>query len=105
MWIELIKDVGEFKAGKFIEVTDEIGRSYVGAGLAKDGGDGPDVVLFQRSLEVFRTEMRGMVEGTAKAIQDATAAIKKTPNIRIDNGESEADKSKGLGDFVRNIVR
>jgi HK97 family phage major capsid protein len=105
MWIELLQDIGEHKANKFLEVSDEIGRSYIAAKLAKDGGDGPDVVLFQRSLEVFRTEMRGMVEGTAKAIQDATAAIKRTPNIRIDNGESEADKSKGLGDFVRNIVR
>lgn len=111
MWIELIKDVGEHKAGKFIEVDETIGRSYIGAGLAKDGGDGPDVVIFQRAIDTFRTEMRGMVESTAAAINAATEGIRTRPADvagvqfnSIEAGESSVDRRRGPGHYLRNVV-
>lgn len=117
MWIELISKVGEHPAGKFLEVEDSLGRGYIAAGLAKDGGDGPDVVVFQRAIDTFRTEMRGFVEGTAKAITDATAGLRAKPPVlssRADGSvyigesivgtEGEADKRRSAGSFVRDIV-
>lgn len=110
MWIELLKPVGDTPAGKFIEVDEPIARGYISAGLAKDGGDGPDVVLLQRSLDTFRNELRTFVEGTAKAITDATAGALKAPIVRglgvgdtITPTDSEADKRSGWGDIVRNM--
>lgn len=110
-WIELLSPVGEHKAGAFLEVDEKIARSYIDAGLAKDGGDGPDVVLLNRSIESFRTELKTFVDTTAKAIGDAAESVKKRPIVRgngvefsrLENGESEADKSKSIGDFTRSV--
>jgi HK97 family phage major capsid protein len=118
MWLELIKPVGEHKAGAFIEVADEaVARSYITAGLAKDGGDGPELVMLQRSLATFRNELRTVTETMAGEFREAAESFKKKPVIRtagaaggagvafttLEAGESEADKSKGVGDFIRSV--
>jgi len=113
-WIELLKVVDGHEAGKFIEVEDHIARSYIDAGLAKDGGDGPDTILLQRALDKFGDKMKGFVTETAKKIEEATAAVALRPIVRggdggsgwefngeLRAGESEADKSKSIGDFMR----
>jgi HK97 family phage major capsid protein len=117
MWLELLKDVGEHKAGKFIEIADEpVARSYIAAGLAKDGGDGPDVVILQRSIDTFRTELRGFVDQTAAAITDAASQVRTRPrNVAgagldigdgtITPGTAEADRRRGPGNYIRSIVR
>src|SRR5689334_7483297 len=115
MWIELLKDVGEHKAGKFVEVEESIGRSYIAAGLAKDGGDGPDVVILQRSIDTFRNELKTFVDATAKSITDATAGLRTKPtNVagagldigdgHLTPGESEVDRRRGPGNYLRNVI-
>ncbi len=112
-WIELLKAVAEYPAGKFLEVEDQVARSYIDAGLAKDGGDGPDVVILQRSIDTFRSELKGFVDQTAAAITEAAQGVAKRPIIRgvgldigqgIAAGESEADRRAGWGDIVRSVV-
>jgi HK97 family phage major capsid protein len=108
-WIELLKPVGEHPTGKFLEVEDHIARSYIDAGLAKEGGDGPDVVLLQRSIDTFRTELKTFVDSTATAISEAASSVAKRPVIRtgddtITATEAEADKRAGFGDMVKAIV-
>jgi HK97 family phage major capsid protein len=104
MWIELVKQVENHKPGAFLEVEDEtVARAYIAAGMAKDGGDGPDVILLQRSIDAFRKELTGMVDGTARAVQEATTALSKRPTIHV--GEQEADRTKGCGDFIKQVCR
>ena len=109
-WLELLSDVGEHKAGTFIEVNENIHRSYIEAGLAKDGGDGPETILVRRSLDKLTAEFGKMVERTAQGIEAAATAVAKRPNVQgngwefngeLRAGESEADKSKSIGDFTR----
>lgn len=103
-WLELTQDVGENKAGKFLEVEDNVHTSYIGAGLAKDGGDGPETVILQRALDRFGEKLQGFVTGTADRISAATEAIAKRPNVRVETVEDESDKTRGIGDFMRCTV-
>ena len=100
-WLELTQDVGENKAGKFLEVEDAVHASYIGAGLAKDGGDGPETVILQRALDRFGEKLQGFVTGTAERISQATDAIAKRPHVEV--VADEADKTKSIGDFFRNV--
>lgn len=110
-WLELLSDVGVHKAGTFIEVNEAIHRSYLDAGLGKDGGDGPETILLKRSIDKLGLQMAAMVTRTAEAIEASALALAKRPVIRggdglefqggIEAGASEDDKSKSLGDFVR----
>lgn len=120
-WIELLKPVDGHQAGKFLEVEETVARAYTDAGLAKDGGDGPDVVLLQRSVESFRSELKGFVDKTAAAITEAATAVAARPIIRgvggdgasegfsfggdIRGGESEADRTRSVGDYFQHVVR
>lgn len=105
-WIELLQKVGEHPAGKFIEVEDHIARSYCEAGLAKDGGDGPEVVQLQRAAQAFREELQNVTGEFARQFTEATDAIRRRPNLGdgIEATESEADKKSGFGDLMRSIV-
>jgi HK97 family phage major capsid protein len=103
MWIELLQDAGGLKAG-FHDIPDEtVARSYITAKLAKEAGDGPDKIILERSLGALRTELSTMTRKIADDISDVAQSIHKR-GIRIEAGEQEADRTKGLGDFVRNSI-
>lgn len=116
-WIELLKPVDGHAAGEFLEVAENVARSYIEAGLARDGGSGPETVLLERSLAAFRTELRSLTTNLAESVTAATAALGRRPVIRtaadgrsivvdsIEAGESEADRTRGLGDFVGQVAR
>ncbi len=102
MWIELLQPVGEMKPG-FHDVENEVtARAYIAAGLAKDAGDGPDKIILQRSMEHLRGTLSGFVRGMADEIRTSADAVRTAP--RIEAGAAEADRTRGLGDFVRQVV-
>ncbi|WP_422924482.1 phage major capsid protein [Singulisphaera sp. PoT] len=104
MWIQLTKDVAEHKAGKYLDVEESVARSYIAADLAVDGKDGPDTAIVQRAVETFRAELAKFVTGTADAMQEVTRSLAdRRPNI-ITPGEQEADRTKGIGDFTRQVI-
>src|SRR5437868_4572618 len=98
MWIELLQPAGELKPG-FHDIADEtVARAYIAAGLAKDAGDGPDKIILQRSMEHLRTTLSDFTRQTAEEIRASADNLKRP---RVDPGEAEADKTRGIGDFVR----
>jgi HK97 family phage major capsid protein len=100
VWIELLKAAGDLAPG-FHDIADEnMARGYIASGLAKDAGDGPDKIILQRSLATLRTELSGVVREAAAGIREAALAV--SPG-RIDAGDQQADKTKGLTDFLRCI--
>lgn len=102
MWIKLLKPVDEHKPGTYISVEDTLGRAYVAAGMAEDGGKGPEDALFQRAIGEFKTELAGAVSEIATAAKDARASA--AGFRQVTPGESEADKRKGNSDMLRNLV-
>jgi HK97 family phage major capsid protein len=104
MWIELTAPVKEHKAGEFLDAPDDTARAYVAAGLAKDAKDGPDKIILGRAMESFRTELSTFTRGVASSIQDTARSLTagKRPNIEV--VQDEADKTRGLGDFVRQVI-
>ena len=90
MWIELIKDVGEHKAGKFLEVKDDVGGAYVTAGMARDGGDGPDTIIFKRAMDRYQETLQGFVQATAARLEAVTADLARRPIVRAAGGDGAA---------------
>lgn len=108
-WVELLKAIGEDPAGKFVEVDDEVARSYVAAGLARDGGEGPEVVQLQRATAAFRSELVKVTDEFARTFNEATTAIAKRPGVQsgggsIEHVESELDKRAGWGDVLERMM-
>jgi HK97 family phage major capsid protein len=104
MWIELLSPVGDLKPG-FHDVADEaVARAYIAANLARDAGDGPDKIILQRSMEHLRTEMSNFTRGIATELRESATAFKGGVHASvIEPGQAEADKTKGPGDFLRQV--
>lgn len=103
MWIELLSAVGDKKAGEFLDAAEPTARAYVTAGLAKDAGDGPDKIILERSLTAFRTELSTMTRKVAEDIQGVATEM-KTRKFSIVPGEQQDDRTRGIGDFFRNVL-
>jgi HK97 family phage major capsid protein len=109
MWIELIKPVGEMKAGEFHDIADETAaRGYIAAGLAKDAGDGPDKIILQRALGELRAELSGITRAIAEDVRATATSLRQDRGLNIGGSitptVAAADRDKGLGDMVRQIV-
>jgi HK97 family phage major capsid protein len=104
MWIRLLKVVGEHKVGDFLDVDEATSRAYVAAGLAEDGGNGPEHHLMRTAMAEFRAEMAGIVKGTADTIRQTTQELARNRPSVIEPGEAEADRTRGVGDYLRNVV-
>lgn len=104
MWIELLSPVGDMKPG-FHDVADEaVARAYIAANLAKDAGDGPDRIILQRSMEHLRTELSTFTRGVADEIRASASGLAAGRRADvIEPGESEAEKTTGPGDFLRQV--
>ena len=77
-WIELTSQVGDKKPGEFMDVADNVARSYVDAGLAKDAGDGPDKIILQRSMEHLRSTMSNFTRDVAASVRAAADEVSAT---------------------------
>lgn len=104
MWIRLLKPVDTHKAGDFLDVEEKTARSYIDAGLAEDGGNGPDHHLLRSAMAEFQTQMGALVRGVAESIQAATRDLPRP--VVVVPGESETEKRhpRSIGGFVRNVV-
>lgn len=104
-WIEIIKDGTGHAIGALLEVHETLAKTYIEAGFAKDGGNGPNKALELVGLDTLQKAMKGYNEGAAEVFKAAAEDMRKSVKFHtIEAGESQADKSKSLGDFIKSIV-
>ena len=107
-WIELTSQVGDKKPGEFMDVADNVARSYVDAGLAKDAGDGPDKIILQRSMELLRSTMSNFTREVADSVRAAADEVSSTRRPSFaEYGSIDPDNTdtRSSGDFIRCVVR
>lgn len=106
IWIKLTKDYAAYKAGDLVEVERSIGEAYITAGYA-EASEEPQKALLATAVTEFQTELKSIVAEMAKGFKAIAEDLKKTSGtiVRIDPGESEADKSKSFYDHLECITR
>jgi HK97 family phage major capsid protein len=113
IWIKLTKRVDTHEPGTFLEVEDSLGRAYITAGMAEDGGTGPDQAInaqFRAALESLRAESTALVNGVANQLREVTANLPR-PKVgagvefrHLGPGEQQADRTRSDHDMIRQIV-
>jgi hypothetical protein len=107
-WIELTSQVADKKPGEFIDVAENVARSYIDAGLAKDAGDGPDKIILQRSVEHLRNTLSGFTRDVAESVRSAADEVAKAKRPTFaEYGTFDPDNTdtRSAGDFLRTVVR
>jgi HK97 family phage major capsid protein len=106
IWIKLTKDYGGHRAGDLVEVEKSIGDAYIAAGYA-EASEEPQRALLATALKEFQDQMKAVTDEVAKGFKTVAEDLKKASGsiVRVDPGESEADKTKSFHDQVLHITR
>lgn len=105
-WLELLKPVDGHSANDFLEVEAAPHKAYIDAGLARDGGSGPETVLLQRAVQSLKDGIGGITRDVADAMNSAVKGLNdQRRSLGIHATESEVDKKRSFGDFLRSITR
>jgi HK97 family phage major capsid protein len=103
-WIRFLINVGEHKKDSFLEVDAAVADAHVRAGNAVIDEDGPTTFLLRQAQEEYRQGLRTLTRSVTEEIRASTAEMARPGAGRIEVGESEADRTRGLGDLVRQVV-
>jgi len=101
MWIRLKSAVGEHKPGDFLDCDEAVARGYCAAGLAEESPEGPEKELLRQAREEYLATLREFAKDTATSLKEAATGLRRP---RIDAGEQQADRTRGFGDFLRNVI-
>ena len=105
-WIKLKKAMHGHEAGALIQVDEAIAKAYIEAGAAEDGGKGPDQAIEAVGLEELSKALKGFTDEMGTTFKAAAENVRKAGAFpTIEPLEQQADKTKSLGDFVKNVVK
>ena len=105
-WIKLKKAMHGHEAGALIQVDEAIAKAYMDAGAAEDGGKGPNEAIEAIGVEELSKALKGFTDEMGATFKAAADNVRKAGTFpTIEPGEQQADKTKSLTDFVKNVVR
>jgi HK97 family phage major capsid protein len=100
-WIKLLRDYDGHKAGETLHIEKRDAALLIKSGTAEDAGDGPEEAILGEAMTQLRTAFSETMTGLVEDMRNATTAAR---GVRIDLVQSQADKTRGLGEFLQCVT-
>src|SRR3954447_16180256 len=104
MWITFTQDAGQYKAGTFADVDESVSKTFIAMNYARVAPEDPT----QRAVESALSQIGALIDARVPAT--TPPANRTVPMGRpvihgvITPGESEVEKKRGAGGWLRNVV-